>query len=155
MKQIAGAIDYFNEHNGKITGVVVDYLKLVKSDRRNNVEKLDDIADAMKTIAKEKKVFFVNLSQVPKSLHGEGNLPLGLDAAKDSGEIVNLSDKFLTVWRPNKSVRGAVDDRFTVKVCKDRQGVDSYEIDLEFLGDKNQINSRRLNGNTQVKYIPE
>jgi len=120
----------------KPKAIVIDYLQIVPAKGHGATERAVAITKTLKIFAKKKKVAIFILSQVPKDLAGDGNLPIGMNAAKDSGEIVNLADQVLTFWRPKKGKSTAkfsnVDDTLRVRVAKDKYAPGDWECDLEW-----------------------
>lgn len=60
----------------------------------------------------------------------DGDQPLTLSSAKGSGELTNIADMQLNVWRPN--IKKAVDDTMTVYAAKNKHNVAKYLKDLQF-----------------------
>jgi hypothetical protein len=138
--------DYVNMMRSKTgrmpNAIVIDYLSLLVAKGGNATERASFIARELKKIAKELRVAVFVLSQVPKDMAGDGNIPLGLDAPKDSGEVVNMADMLWTCWRPNRNRGKEEDDNvFRIHVPKNRHGTAGYIVDLDFVGSKYQINS--------------
>jgi len=121
------------------TAIMIDYLSLLGSRGHNQTERVIQIAKSIKTLAKEMKLIVFILSQVPKDMAGDGNLPLGLDAPKDSGEIVNLADMLWTCWRPNRNRPQMIDNIFSLGMPKNRHGSAGYVNNFRFIGEKYQI----------------
>jgi len=128
-----------NKIGKPINAVVIDYLSLLEADGHNQVEKTIMISKAIKYMVKKLKLTVFVLSQVPKSVGGDGNIPLGLDAPKDSGEVVALADLLLTVWRPNRNRPERDDNIITIGVPKNRHGIAGYTRNLRFIGEHYQI----------------
>lgn len=136
--EIAHYVSMVNSSHAKINAITIDYLSLLQSKGHNQTERVIQISRTLKTIAKKLNVAIFVLSQVPKDEAGDGNLPLGLNSPKDSGEVVNLADVLLTCWRPN-IVSKEPDDKFVVAVPKNRHGIPGYRVGLNFNGSKYQI----------------
>jgi len=138
--------DYMNMMKSKTgikpNAIVIDYLSLIASKGHNQTERAIHISRLLKQIAKELRVVIFVLSQVPKDLAGDGNIPLGLDAPKDSGEIVNMADMLWTCWRPNRNRGGDIkDDTIKIGIPKNRHGVAGYSMEFDFIGEKYQVHS--------------
>ena len=135
--------DYVNMVNSrygvKIGAVLIDYLSLLDAEGRGQTEKAISISRALKKVAKKLKLVVFVLSQVPKEQAGNGNIPLGLDAPKDSGEIVNMADALWTIWRPNRNRAQVEDNILRMGFPKDRHGPAGYTVDFGFIGDKYQV----------------
>jgi replicative DNA helicase len=139
--------DYVNMMRSKTgikpNAIVIDYLTLIAAKGNNQTERAIYISRILKQIAKELRIVIFVLSQVPKELAGDGNLPLGLDAPKDSGEVVNMADMLRTCWRPNRNRGGGIEDNvFKLGIPKNRHGVAGYSMEFEFIGEKYQIKSK-------------
>jgi nucleoside-triphosphatase THEP1 len=124
------------------TAIVIDYLSLLGSRGNNQTERVIQIVKALKTLAKEMKLIVFILSQVPKDIAGDGNIPLGLNAPKDSGEIINLADMLWCIWRPNRNRGQMVDDVLTLGMPKNRHGDAGYTKNFKFTGSKYKVSSR-------------
>jgi KaiC/GvpD/RAD55 family RecA-like ATPase len=118
------------KYRTKYNAIVIDYLGLVPT-RGDAKERATQIAMKMKDFAKKNQVAIIFLVQVPKNMAGDANLYLGMDAAKDSGEIVNLADHVLTFWRPEK---GGQDRILRANVAKDKYSAADYTVDLHWKG---------------------
>ena len=142
VREISNYANLIKSKTGRMPdAIVIDYLSLMISKGHNQTERAISISKQLKKIAKELKVIIFVLSQVPKDLAGDGNIPLGLDSPKDSGEVVNMADMLWTCWRPNRN-RPQVDDNiFRVGIPKNRHGSAGYYTDFEFIGHKYQINN--------------
>jgi replicative DNA helicase len=84
--------------------VGVDYLGLMGSGARNLklYERVSEAAIDVKSFAKRHDVAVVLISQAgrdPDPAKSEGAAELGLDAARDSGQIEEAADFVLTAWR--------------------------------------------------------
>jgi hypothetical protein len=121
--------------------VIADYLQMIPAKGSGPTERAITITKTIKAFTKQNKVIFILLSQVPKDIAGNGNLPLGMDSPKDSGEITNLADQLWTIWRPNKGMgtskeeAARLDDTLVVNVCKDKFGVPDWKAYLSWNGD--------------------
>jgi KaiC/GvpD/RAD55 family RecA-like ATPase len=117
--------------NRKFQVLVIDYLGMVPAKGNGPTERAINIAQTMKNFSKKNNIAVIFLVQVPKYLAGNANMRLGMDSAKDSGEIVNLADHVLTCWRPEK---GGQDRVFRIFVAKDKYAPADYDVDLSWEG---------------------
>jgi len=84
---------------------VVDYLGLLSTGARNIplYQRVSEAALEVKSFAKRHRVALVLLSQAGRDQdqdRSEGAGRLGLDSARDSGQVEEAADFLLTMWRP-------------------------------------------------------
>lgn len=81
--------------------VVIDYAQLVGSMGKTRYERASHVAEALKVIAKKRRVVMVVLSQVgrPDKSDKEKVRGVGLHDAKDSGSLENSSSLAIGAWR--------------------------------------------------------
>lgn len=119
--------------------ICIDHLQHIPSSQQTATERAQQIVKDLRDITLDlKKAVFV-LSHVPKDAAGEGNLPLTMQAPKDSGEITGAADVLLCLWRPYRKILGEVDDTLTVGVEKYRKGRSAYTANLYYDLDKGLI----------------
>lgn len=102
--------------NEKIRLVVIDYLGLLcqGSRSRSLYERVSEAAVDVKSFAKMAEVPVVLLVQAGRdqdSDRTEGAGRLGLDAARDSGQIEEAGDFLMTMWRPELASRLSAAER--------------------------------------------
>jgi replicative DNA helicase len=120
--------------------VIIDYIQQVPVHGGNAMERAITISKQFKQFAKEEKVVIIALSQVPKEIAGDGDRELGMNSPKDSGEITNLADMVLAVWRPekgkgvNKHESMLYDKIMRVNIAKDKYSPADYQVDLHWAG---------------------
>ena len=98
-------------------------------------QRISEAAVDLKSFAKRHHVALVLLSQAGRDTdegRSEGWKELGLDAARDSGQVEEAADFLLTLWRPElrsglsaeakADVRGDLEGR----LCKNRRGPRPY-----------------------------
>lgn len=104
--------------------VFIDYLGLLKSSTRgSSYEVATSIVREIKQLAKDLKIVVVLLVQLSR-LAGEGELPVTLNMARDSGAIEEMSDIVIGIWRKGRAQDAAVEsDRYiTARLLKNKRG---------------------------------
>ncbi|MEI6680826.1 MAG: replicative DNA helicase [Prolixibacteraceae bacterium] len=83
----------------KINLVIVDFLQLVASDKRNRTEEgqIAEVARRLKNIAKELSITVIALSQFSRDA---SNPRPAVTRLRGSGQIVESADLVLLIWRP-------------------------------------------------------
>lgn len=120
--------------------IVIDYLQLAPVGGSIATERAISVSKAAKEMAKELKVAVFLLSQVPKDLAGDGNVELPMQAPKDSGEITNLADLQLNLWRPYRNRPDLGEDNvMRISVAKNRHGEATQIIDLHYVAHEFRI----------------
>lgn len=115
--------------------VLLDYIQLVQSKGSSRYERMSNIAEELKIIAKSCRVILIIASQIHRR---EGEDPeVSLFDAKDSGSIENSSGLVLGVWRHPE-----VKEIMRIKVLKNTKGQSGIEIDCEFFGESMQIREK-------------
>ena len=80
--------------------VIVDFLGLLKSDVKGSpYEQASDTVKALKSIAVDKNVFMFYTHQLSRRAE-DGSVPVKLSDARDSGQIEELTDYIVGLWRP-------------------------------------------------------
>jgi hypothetical protein len=76
----------------------------------------------IKTLAKELNLFIILQSQTTKGKAGDGDTPLGLDAAFGAAQFEQYMDYILTIWQPLRRVHNKTQLRATgYQYCKIRR----------------------------------
>ncbi len=113
--------------------IVIDYLGILGSGSKNLplYQRVSEAAVDVKSFAKRHQAAVVLLSQAGRDQErkrSEGAGPLGLDAARDSGQVEEAADFLLTMWRPELDSSLAPEERrevagqLYVAVVKNRRG---------------------------------
>jgi len=129
----------------KLKIVFIDYLQLMKKGKegRSRYEKVTDLTEKVKEVAKNQDIFIGMMSQITRE--GEGGWePVTLDMARDTGAIEENSDFILGCWQP--SLKPDLDDetkeywdgKLCMKLLKNKRGP---TVGCEFSFDKD---SRRI-----------
>lgn len=122
--------------------VAIDYLGLLSSGTKNLplYQRVSEAAVDVKSFAKRHEVAVLLLSQAGRSNDtdvSEGAARMGLDAARDSGQVEEAADFVMTMWRPGLSSQkgqetpGHVMQAALVKNRRGRLGDFDMYIDLE------------------------
>lgn len=110
--------------------VIVDYVGLVQGKGKGRYERMSDIAESMKRIAKSTNTIIVIASQI----HRKEGEEVSLHDAKDSGSIENSSGLVFGVWRDSENA-----DIMKVKILKSTKGGGGRVVDCNFHGESLRI----------------
>jgi len=132
--QIRRAIE--EQKDIKIHFVVTDYIQLVPVEDRNYQgrfisspkEAMVEISKRLKTWAKAEEFGYIYLSQIPKEASGNGNTVAYAEDLKDSQALQAMSDWIIMGWRPNKDIRGKIDNILAIYLCKHKHITDSHQM---------------------------
>ena len=111
--------------------VLVDYIQLVKGFGKSRYEKISEVAEQLKIVAKNTGTVIIMASQVGRDKESP---EIFLHDAKDSGSIENSSGVVIGIWRDPKDQQ-----ILNVKVLKNTKGRPSMEIPCLILGDSMKI----------------
>jgi replicative DNA helicase len=111
----------------------IDYLGLLGSGSKNLplYQRISEAAVDVKSFAKRHHVAVVLISQAGRNADpakSEGAAELGIDAARDSGQVEEAADFVLTMWRPElrttlpPAERAEVRGDLSASLCKNRRG---------------------------------
>jgi 5S rRNA maturation endonuclease (ribonuclease M5) len=117
----------------KVVGI--DYVQLVKGKGDGRRERIAQIAEDIKVLAKERNVIVIVTSQVARPKEGEK--AIGLHSAKEAGEIESSSGFMLGFWRDEKNWQ-IIHSRI-LKMTKGKSGL---ETDFNFDGSRMMITER-------------
>lgn len=103
--------------------VLVDYVGLVRGVGKSRYERVSQVAEDMKVLAKATQTIVIVASQVARR---EGDEPeIGLSDGKDSGSLENSSGLVLGMWRK-------AEDTAVVKVLKSTKGGAGIELTCNY-----------------------
>ena len=134
LEEMGTIIDRSELKIGKRPDVVfLDYIQLMQG-KGTRYERLSDIADGLKRLAREAEVILVVTSQVSRPEKGKRTPEVTLHDAKDTGNIENSAGMILGLWRDPG-------DRETmfVRVLKCTKGAAGLEIECFFEGETLRI----------------
>lgn len=91
------------KQNGGLALVIVDYLQLMRGNRKteNRVQEISDIARSLKSLAKELDVPVIALSQLNRSVENRENKRPQLSDIRESGSIEAEADVVMFIYRDN------------------------------------------------------
>lgn len=112
---------WHKEH--RIRVLFVDYIQRIlpsaTSAKANKAEKVGEVVQGLKNIARELCIPVIALAQVGRQ--AEGRQP-GMGDMSDSSEIEKEADQVLTLFRPGTGDKNLVDDHAVISVEKNRHG---------------------------------
>ena len=111
--------------------VLLDYLQLVGAQGQNRRERVSDVAEGLKVLAKSTKTIIICASQVHRP---EGDEEIHLHSAKESGSIENSCGLLLGLWRDKNDP-----NFFNVKVLKSTKGGGGTVIECLFTPENMRI----------------
>jgi replicative DNA helicase len=130
---------------------IIDYLGLLCSGAKNLAlyQRVSEAAVDAKSFAKRHQVALILLSQAGRELdakRAQGAAPLGIDAARDSGQVEEAADFLACLWRPWLDRALSPVERFQVK----------DELWLGFLKNRRgELGTDRLHFDTRTLHISD
>lgn len=118
--------------------VLVDYIGLMTSTSKNGsrYERVSEVAEQLKVVAKQTETVLVFTSQVARDKHRR-DAEVSLHDAKDSGSIENSAGLVLGAWRS-----GDDGETMNVKILKNTRGQAGRCIECNFHGETMRITER-------------
>jgi 5S rRNA maturation endonuclease (ribonuclease M5) len=113
--------------------VIADYVQLFRGHGKSRYERISDIAERIKVIAKSTQTIIVLLSQVHRP--SEDAIGISLHSGKDSGSLENSAGVVLGVWRDPE-------DTLNIKILKNTKGMAGARVICNFDGAKMLITER-------------
>lgn len=120
---------------GKPLLVLIDYVQLVHGEGKSRYEKVSNIAEALKSMAKATKTIVIVASQVDRASAKEGEI--GLHSGKDSGSLENSAGLVLCAVRDEKDPT-----LMRIRILKSTKGHAGYEVMCNMDGAKATITER-------------
>ena len=114
--------------------VLIDYIQLMQSAGPNRREKVSDIAEGLKVLAKTTRTIIICASQVHRP---DGDEEIHLHSAKESGSIENSCGLLLGAWRDEKD-----STLLKIRVLKSTKGGGGTLVECNFDGAKMRITER-------------
>ncbi len=114
--------------------VLLDYVQLVAGAGSSRYEKVSQIAEQLRVIAKATRTIIVVVSQVNRESAGD---EIGLHSAKDSGSLENSSSLVLGIWRDESDAT-----LMNLKILKSTKGGAGLLIQCNYHGDRMQLTER-------------
>jgi 5S rRNA maturation endonuclease (ribonuclease M5) len=121
--------------------VYIDYIQLITGGSKDRYERISNIAERLKVMAKQLRVIIVASSQAHRPRDGEK--VIGLHSGKESGSIENSCGVMLGIWRDDKDAQ-----LLKVQVLKSTKDGGGRIIDCNFDGAKMLITERAHEPNT-------
>jgi 5S rRNA maturation endonuclease (ribonuclease M5) len=116
--------------------VLVDYIQLMQSTGSNRRERVSDIAEGLKVLAKATKTIIIVTSQVRRPDEDDNEGPT-LHSAKESGSIENSCGLLLGAWRDREDA-----GLLHLRVLKSTKGGSGLTVQCNFDGAKMRITER-------------
>lgn len=136
--------DYINRAELKIGErpkvVVIDYAQLIQGPGKSRYERMSNVAEDLKVMAKATKTIVIFGSQIARK--SDDDPEISLHEGKDSGAIENSSGLVLGAWRDENGLN--------IKVLKNTKGKAGMIIPCNFKGDNLQITERPNPAFTEV-----
>lgn len=123
---------------------LVDYLGLMEGKGTSRYERISDLAEQMKIIAKDTNTIGFLASQISRSAGDSDDGEINLHAAKDSGSIENSAGLVLGAWRSGKN-----GEFINIKILKNTKGRAGKVIVCDFKGVSMQIQQAPLDKQPQ------
>lgn len=115
---------------GRAPGLVlVDYIGLVDGGKGKRYERISDVAESLKRMARATNTVCILGSQVYRD---KDRIEVGLHDAKESGSIENSAQMVMGIWRP-------AENQLCIRVNKQTRGSDKRVIWCEYDGDRQMI----------------
>ena len=126
--------------NQKFDCVVIDYLQLVKSERKfsNRASEVGEISKSIKALAMELKVPIILLSQLNRTSEHTENKEPEISELRESGDIEQDASIIILLWNLSKDSHKAKG----LKIGKNRQG-ELGKIGYEFDGEHMMFRERQ------------
>jgi replicative DNA helicase len=93
--------------------IVIDYLQLLRSPvmGTSRYDRVTECALEVKRFAKRNRAAVILLCQVGRQQGADGSMEIGLESARDSGQIEEAADFMLGLWRPGHAKGLSNEDR--------------------------------------------
>lgn len=98
--------------------VMIDYIGLMSSHGSSRYERVSEIAESLKVIAKTTETIVIFASQIARKGKDNDQGEISLHEAKDSGSIENSSGLVIGAWR-----EGEYGERMILKILKNTKGL--------------------------------
>lgn len=117
--------------------VIVDYVGLIRGKGNSRYERMSDVAEQMKILAKSTDTVLIMASQVSRCERVDATDEVNLHDAKDSGSIENSSGVVIGAWRA-----GDNGETLKLKILKNTKGKSGRIIECNFNGATMKITER-------------
>jgi replicative DNA helicase len=112
--QVADYVDLARSKFNEVGTVGIDYLGLMDADARNLFEKVGELSNGLKEMAKELSIPVVALAQVSRAYAQSKGLEIETDAAKGGGDIEAACDFMLGMYKSGEDL--------ILRILKNRNG---------------------------------
>jgi hypothetical protein len=119
--------------------VLVDYIQLIGGTGANRREKISDIAEDLKVMAKATRTIVVVTSQIARPQNQDADWEPSLHDAKESGSIESSCGLLLGAWRDLTD-----GNLLNIKVLKSTKGGAGLKIPCNFDGERMIITERKV-----------
>jgi len=123
--------------------VMVDYIQLVKGEGQNRREKISDIAEELKVMAKSTRTIIIASSQIARPQNVDEDWEPTLHSAKESGSIESSCGVMIGAWQDAKEAA-----TLNLRVLKSTKGGTGTFVKCNFDGARMLITER-------AKFAPE
>jgi len=117
--------------------VLVDYIQLIKGMGSSRREKISDIAEELKVMAKSTRTIVIVTSQIARPQNVDDSWEPNLHSAKESGSIESSCGVLISAWRP---ANAPLD--FNLRVLKSTKGGAGLFVGCNFDGERMMITER-------------
>ena len=118
--------------------VTVDYIGLMSDTGGDRYERLSNIAEKLRMIARRTQTIMVVASQVKRRVDADNTTPVSLHDAKNSGSIENSASLVLGAWRDEQNPFA-----LNIRVLKASRGGAGDLAVVKFVGNTMQIESQQ------------
>lgn len=130
--------------------VLVDYIQLMAGDGDNRREKISDIAEALKVMAKATRTIIIAASQISRPKDVDEKWEPSLHSAKESGSIEASCGLLISLWKDLKD-----ETALNLRVLKSTKGGTGTFVKCNFDGARMIITERSQYADAQTGYNPE
>jgi replicative DNA helicase len=130
--------------------VLVDYIQLLAGDGDNRREKISDIAEALKVMAKATRTIIIAASQISRPKDVDEKWEPSLHSAKESGSIEASCGLLISLWKDLKD-----ESALNLRVLKSTKGGTGTFVKCNFDGARMIITERSQYADAQTGYNPD
>lgn len=117
--------------------VLIDYIQIIKADGPNRREKVSDIAEQLKIMAKETRTIVIVASQISRPQNPDEDWEPGLHSGKESGSIESSCGLLISAWQDAKEAA-----TLNLRVLKSTKGGTGTFVKCNFDGPRMIITER-------------
>jgi len=120
---------------GKLSGIIVDYIHLLTGPGNNEVERIANITRGLKQLSMDMKVPVIALSQLNRGVTSRDSGKPGLGDLRSSGSIEQDGDAVIFLYKEIGELETTINNTIQVYVAKNRQGPSFVGFELEWQGE--------------------